>query len=206
MTSTPRAYPSASVFRRKALPARTALAVLLALALLGACAPRSAPVEERAIGQRARVEQHAQRTHAPHTSETFRPAPSLDPDMTRGASVVAKARSVIGTPYRYGGSSPSSGFDCSGLVAWVYSTHDLDLPRTASELSRAGRPVPREQIRAGDLIVFDLGRDKPSLHVAIATDDNGFIHSPSSGGRVRQDSLSDPYWTGRVQAVRRVLD
>ncbi len=121
-------------------------------------------------------------------------------------SVVAKARSVIGTPYRYGGVSPVSGFDCSGLVVWVYETHGVDLPRTTWEQTRTGRDVPAGQLLPGDIIVFKLSGRQPYLHTGIYSGEDTFIHSPRSGGRVREEFLSTPYWSGRIHAVRRVLN
>ncbi len=207
MTTTQRVSPDAAHRGHPRSGALSALAALLLLLAMSACASHRPPVEQRAIGQRNRLEQpapQAPRQGAPTPSGQG--APAGHPSFSAAESAVAKARSVVGTPYRYGGSTPAEGFDCSGLLIWIYSTHGVDLPRTSWEISRAGRAVPPSDMRPGDLVIFDLGRDKPSLHVAIATGAGTFIHSPSSGGRVREESLAEPYWARRIHAVRRVLD
>ncbi len=119
-------------------------------------------------------------------------------------SVVHSAAGMKGQPYVRGGTSPRNGFDCSGLVVWVYGKHGVDLPRTAQEQSRMGNPVPLHQLQAGDLVFFRIGR-RGSYHVGIATGRGTFIHSPKPGQRVRSESLFTSYWQQRLVAVRRVL-
>lgn len=200
---------------------RNALAALLMLLVLSACGAHRPPVEQRSIGQRTILEQPApaatpsvQIRPVPPSAKSvpdIRPAePAPDSPTHRSAStlrqsVVAKARSVIGTPYRYGGISPISGFDCSGLVVWIYETHGVDLPRTTWEQTRSGQAVSSDQMLPGDIIVFKLGGKQPYLHTGIYSGEDTFIHSPRSGGRVREESLSTPYWAKRIHAVRRVL-
>lgn len=110
--------------------------------------------------------------------------------------VVASARRVIGTPYRFGGASPQQGFDCSGLVQYSYAQAGLQAPRTAAQQKRQARPRDLEQLQPGDLVFFDT-RYKGG-HVGIFAGDGRFIHAPSSGGRVRIDQLDDPYWHRRI--------
>lgn len=200
---------------------RNALAALLMLLVLSACGAHRPPVEQRSVGQRnilerptpatppaAQIQPDPPSTKSVPEVRPAEPSPYTPPHQatsTLRQSVVAKARSVIGTPYRYGGMSPVSGFDCSGLVVWVYETHGVDLPRTTWEQTRSGQAVPSGQLLPGDIIVFKLGGKQPYLHTGIYSGENTFIHSPRSGGRVREESLSTPYWSGRIHAVRRVL-
>ncbi|PTN39105.1 C40 family peptidase [Desulfonatronum sp. SC1] len=119
-------------------------------------------------------------------------------------SVVQAALNKNGRPYARGGTSPTRGFDCSGLVVWVYGKHGLNLPRTARDQSRVGSAVPYNQLQGGDLVFFRIG-SRGAYHVGIATGRGTFIHSPRPGQRVREESLFDRYWQQRLIAVRRVL-
>jgi len=130
----------------------------------------------------------------------LRPAPPG----TLADSVVQAARSQIGVPYKRAGASPRSGFDCSGLVQWVYAQHGFSLPRTTSGLLGVGVAVPVQDLRAGDLVFFRIGKSG-TIHVGIATGQGSFIHSPKPGYRVREENLFAPYWTQRKIGVRRLL-
>jgi murein DD-endopeptidase len=109
------------------------------------------------------------------------------------SEVVALARELLGTPYRYGGHSPRQGFDCSGLVYYVHQEAGLRLPRTSYGQFKATRPVGLHHLRPGDLVFFRLKRYKIS-HVGIYIGHDQFIHAPSSGKDVTIDELSEPYW------------
>jgi len=131
-------------------------------------------------------------------------APRPAPPGTLADSVVQTARSQIGVPYQRAGASPRSGFDCSGLVQWVYAQHGFSLPRTTSELLGVGVAVPVQDLCAGDLVFFRI-RKSGTMHVGIATGQGSFIHSPKPGHRVREENLFAPYWTQRKIGVRRLL-
>lgn len=105
--------------------------------------------------------------------------------------------------YRHGGRAPKTGFDCSGFVQYVYQ-HALgvDLPDNSASQYRDGAQVARNELRTGDLVFFHI-RGKRVSHVGIYLDDGRFIHSPSTGKRVRVDELSDPYWSRRYAGARR---
>lgn len=120
-------------------------------------------------------------------------------------TVLDTARSQLGTPYHRAGRSPSTGFDCSGFVQWVYARHGVRLPRRTEDQLHVGRPVSKSQMRAGDLVFFMPSRKSSSLHVGIFDGHGGFIHSPSPGGRVREESLLAPYWRTSYYAANRVL-
>ena len=120
-------------------------------------------------------------------------------------TVVDTARSQIGVPYRSAGQSPDTGFDCSGFVQWVYARHGVRLPRRTDDQLRVGRPVSKADLRPGDLVFFMPSAKSSSLHVGIFDGHGGFIHSPSPGGRVREDNLMAPYWRTSYYAANRVL-
>jgi cell wall-associated NlpC family hydrolase len=131
------------------------------------------------------------------------PEPATPAVVDPAALLVANATAMLGQPYRYGGAQPG-GFDCSGLVAYAAARAGIYVPRTAQEQLRAGMPVRRGELRAGDLVFMHLqGKE---LHVGIAVDAQRFVHAPASGGRVRIDSLDRvPYSSGFLGA-RRVVD
>ena len=134
------------------------------------------------------------------------PLPTLEtPSHTTSRDAIVKtARSQIGAKYKNGGDSPSSGFDCSGLACWVYSQNGIALPRTTKEQIESGKAISRQDLKPGDLVVFKISAWR-GLHTGIYTGSGKFIHSPSSGKRVREDLLSDPYWQKRFSAGRRIL-
>jgi cell wall-associated NlpC family hydrolase len=115
---------------------------------------------------------------------------------------VAHAREMIGKPYRYGGDTPA-GFDCSGLVRYSYSRAGISLPRATGAQRSLATPIPVRNLRAGDLVFFDQEGKKAS-HVGLYLGDGRFVHAPSSGGRVRTDSLSADYWKKHFVDARRI--
>ncbi len=118
--------------------------------------------------------------------------------------LVIYAMSLADTPYRYGGNSASSGFDCSGFVGHVYrQTLGVSLPRTARDISRVGTPVSRSDLRPGDLVFYNTLRASFS-HVGIYIGDGKFVHSPKSGDRVRTEQMQMRYWQERFDGARRI--
>jgi cell wall-associated NlpC family hydrolase len=121
------------------------------------------------------------------------------------SDIVVQALALLGTPYRYGGTSPASGFDCSGLVRHVFSAVlERDLPRRAEEISAVGHPVSRAELQPGDLVFFNTLR-RAFSHVAIYIGDGRFVHAPAARGRVRVEGLDDRYWATRFDGARRVI-
>jgi len=120
------------------------------------------------------------------------------------AALVDNALSFIGVPYRFGGSSPASGFDCSGFVKYVFSkTFDLSLPRTAREMARGGMAVARGELQPGDLVFFNT-RGAANSHVGIYLGDSKFVHAPNPRARVRINDLDETYYRQRFDGARRV--
>jgi cell wall-associated NlpC family hydrolase len=130
-----------------------------------------------------------------------------DPGRTRGGQMDAAqaskvAASMVGKPYRYGGHHPNQGFDCSGLVYFSFRHAGLDVPRSTTEQRRLAHRVSVSGLARGDLLFFDQ-EGKRSSHVGIYLGGDRFVHAPSSGKRVRVDSLSDPYWQKHFVDARR---
>jgi hypothetical protein len=119
--------------------------------------------------------------------------------------IVKTAKSFIGLPYRWGGSSSDYGFDCSGLSMTAYHLNGLNLPRSSKEQYRAGIPVKRSQLLRGDLVFFAISTGRKVSHVGIYAGDNRFIHAPGRGKRVRVDSLSSRYFKTRYVGARTYL-
>jgi murein DD-endopeptidase len=117
--------------------------------------------------------------------------------------LVRTAKSQIGAPYRYGGKDPKTGFDCSGLVWWSYHKYGSNMPRTAQQQYKHGTEISKGDLEPGDLLYFDIGGKKPA-HVAIFTGRGRFVHAPSTGGRVREDELSNNYWKRVYYGARRI--
>ena len=111
---------------------------------------------------------------------------------------------TVGVRYHYGGASPDTGFDCSGLVAHVYErAWGLSLPRRTEEQRRIGRPVKRSDLQPGDLVFYNT-RNRPYSHVGIYLGDGNFVHAPRPGQRVRVESVESPYWRARFNGARRL--
>lgn len=120
-------------------------------------------------------------------------------------NVVMTALSLIGSPYRNGGSTPAQGFDCSGLVNYVFSeAAGARLPRTASSQAAVSRRVHRRDLREGDLVFFNT-TGRANSHVGIYIGDGRFVNAPSSGGHVRIDTLESPYFASRFNSARSVF-
>lgn len=117
------------------------------------------------------------------------------------ADIVRTARAQIGTPYRSGGAAPG-GFDCSGLVQWAYRQHGITVPRTTAQQIHAGVRIKKNELQAGDIIVF---RTSSGLHTGIYTGKGTFIHSPRTGAYVREERLHTDYWTRAYREARRIL-
>lgn len=119
--------------------------------------------------------------------------------------IVATARRFVGLPYRWGGTSVKSGFDCSGLVMAVYHLNGITLPRTSKEQYRVGKSLPKNDLSQGDLVFFDItGRNRVS-HVGIYVGAGKFIHAPGRGKTIRTDSLSNTYYAPRYKGGRSCL-
>ncbi|MGN8063005.1 C40 family peptidase [Ralstonia sp. 22111] len=133
-----------------------------------------------------------------------RGAPIHDP--SAGLEEISiEAMALVGTPYRYGGNTPDSGFDCSGLVRYVVQrAASVNLPRTAAEMGRRGTLLDRRDVASGDLVFFNT-TGQPNSHVGIYVGQNRFVHAPATGGTVRLEDMTKSYWASRYMGARRVV-
>ena len=158
---------------------------LLTVLLLSACSTKG-PVDQQAA------------TSYQQPSTAFNPAAD---------EVLFRAIGLVGTPYVWGGNTPSSGFDCSGLIGFVYQdVAGIRLPRTTQQmLQMQGQQIPRSQLQSGDIVFFaTAGRGRVS-HAGIYVGEGRFVHAPSSGGTVRLDSVNATYWNKAYLQAKRVL-
>ncbi|HEK0908767.1 TPA: C40 family peptidase, partial [Pseudomonas putida] len=165
----------------------TRFAFLSLVALLAACssrAPAPAPVAKPQI--------------------TFIDQPSSSPVAD---DVLIRAIGLVGTPYRWGGNTPDSGFDCSGLIGYVYrDAANINLPRSTREMIVMRAPtVDINSLQSGDLVFFATGGGSQVSHAGIYVGEGRFVHAPSTGGTVRLDYLSNSYWSKAYLQAKRVL-
>ena len=122
---------------------------------------------------------------------------------SQGMSIVSEASKYMGIPYRWGGTSPLTGFDCSGFVQFIFRhTLNIKLPRMPVDMSRLGSRVSREELAPGDLVFFNT-RGGKFTHVGIYVNDAQFIHAPMPGARVTMSRMDSTYYRHRfTYAVR----
>jgi cell wall-associated NlpC family hydrolase len=121
--------------------------------------------------------------------------------------ILFRAIGLVGTPYRWGGNTPAGGFDCSGLIDYIYRTATgIKLPRTSHDMASMGAHKVRKmtQLASGDLVFFDIGG--AISHVGVYVGKGRFVHAPNSGGTVRLDDIDGPYWGDHFAYGKRVLD
>jgi cell wall-associated NlpC family hydrolase len=114
------------------------------------------------------------------------------------------AKKELGTPYQWGGSSPQTGFDCSGLMQWAYHQAGVNLPRVADEQFNVGTPVSIGNLREGDLVFFRIGGGDVD-HVGMYVGNNQFLEAPRTGEDVQYANLNDPYWKSQFAGARRIV-
>lgn len=157
---------------------------VLGLLLLAACSSR-APIQEVA-------------------KPDIPPASAFNPVAD---DVLFRAIGLVGTPYVWGGNTPSSGFDCSGLIGFVYQdVAGIRLPRTTQQMMQMqGQKVSRQQLQSGDIVFFSTAGNGRVSHAGIYVGEGRFVHAPSSGGTVRLDSVNAIYWNKAYLQAKRVL-
>ena len=114
------------------------------------------------------------------------------------------ALGLVDVPYRYGGNNPKGGFDCSGLIVYVYNKAvGIKLPRTIQLMSSQGKSIEGQSPAPGDLVFFNTTGEKYS-HAGIYVGQGRFVHAPSAGGTVRLDYITSPYWAAKFTEARRI--
>jgi cell wall-associated NlpC family hydrolase len=135
--------------------------------------------------------------------------PARAPNGATGTAndVLFRAIALVGTPYRWGGNTPDSGFDCSGLVDYIYrNAAGLSLPHSSREMSQLSGERVRQmtELMSGDLVFF--GGSGGISHVGVYVGKGRFVHAPNSGGTVRLDDIDGPYWRDHFEFGKRLLD
>ena len=143
------------------------------------------------------------------------PAPVVQPRITYSQpegspladDVLMRAIGLVGTPYRWGGNTPDSGFDCSGLIGYVYrDAAGISLPRSTREMIVMRAPtVDVNSLQSGDLVFFATGGGSQVSHAGIYVGEGRFVHAPRTGGTVRLDYLSNSYWSKAYLQAKRVI-
>jgi cell wall-associated NlpC family hydrolase len=124
----------------------------------------------------------------------------------RRSDITFFALGLIDTGYRFGGKNPEAGFDCSGMVAYVFrEAAGIRVSGSAADIAKRGREIDKQELQAGDLVFFNtLGR--PYSHVGIYIGDGRFVHAPSTNGKVRIDRMDNKYWAKRFEVARGYLN
>lgn len=139
---------------------------------------------------------HHPKTKTHTTARTVQPVRIGNIDRTQGSQeLMLHSMGLVGTPYRWGGSSTATGFDCSGMIQFVYKNAlGVSLPRTARDMAAASRKIPDNQLKAGDLVFFNTGGSSQYSHVGLYIGNGEFIHAPSSSKTIKTEKLSSPYY------------
>lgn len=132
------------------------------------------------------------------------PEPVVSRSGSRSAETALRtAQGLVGLPYAWGGTSPETGFDCSGFIWYISQQAGVEMPRTSQEMFEVGTSVPLEELRAGDLVFFETYAPGAS-HVGIYDGNGGFVHAQSAETGVKVTSLDNPWWSSRYLGARRV--
>ena len=145
---------------------------------------------------------------APTTVEALPPPlPQPLPATSLSVALIQTALTLVGTPYRFGGESPDTGFDCSGFVGYVMRQHSVFIPRTVVEQFQAGKSVAQADVQPGDLVFFStVGPGATHVGIVISTSARWeFVHAPADGSSVRVERFDTGYWQQRWIGARRVF-
>ena len=186
-------------FQKRVFGVKAALILLLALACFLPACKKSANDN----GSHDLSAALSKSSSKPNTEET-----SSDLTVKGGLAekVLLTAYSQVGARYRFGGTNPQAGFDCSGFTRWVYAQNGIDLPRSSSEQFQIGRPVAKEDVKPGDLLIYKRYRNSKATHVGIYVGNGKYIHSPSKGKTVQENEAFTGSAGARFLGARRVFD
>lgn len=180
-----------------------ALVSALVINPLSADEPKaSAPAALENVGDSPSVERDAD--GKPHKTVASTPARKVATDYAPAQNLLLSAMSLIGVKYKWGGSTPEAGLDCSGFVNYVFKNSlNIALPRTAFGMSAMGDNIEKDELKPGDLVFFNTLKRRFS-HVGIYLGDGRFIHSPRKGRSVEIVDINQKYWATRFDGARRM--
>ena len=189
-------------FQKRVFGVKAALVLLLALVCFLPACKKSAD-DNGSHDLSAALSKNTSSTNAANNAE------SADDLIVNGGlteKVLLTAYSQLGARYQFGGTSPQAGFDCSGFTRWVYAQNGIKLPRSSSEQFRIGRPVAKEDVKPGDLLIYKRYRNSKATHVGIYVGDGKYIHSPSKGKTVHETEAFTGSAGARFLGARRVFE
>ena len=146
----------------------------------------------------------------PDVRRTTRPGGTVDNTSHIRTDLVQHAQELLNTRYQWGGNRPNEGFDCSGLVVYLYQNAGLDnIARVSRDQAKQGKEVRRQQARPGDLVFYKKSAAGKVFHVSVVVEatptELWVIHATSSRGVIREDVLASPYWRPKIYQVRNVF-
>ena len=154
------------------------------------------------------------RTQRPRPPRAAKPVPrnketASGPTAVVRNTLVSKAEAYLGVRYKYGGNTPTEGFDCSGFVKYLYNGEGLSIQRVSRDQAKEGRPIDPATAKAGDLVFFRRGANQPVFHVsmivAAAPGELWVIHPTSSRGVIRENILASSYWRPKIYTVKDLI-
>ncbi|HSC79804.1 MAG TPA: C40 family peptidase, partial [Chitinolyticbacter sp.] len=141
----------------------------------------------------------------PNKPKPSTPTPSISQitvDSAQRQEVLLYALGLLDVGYQFGGKNPEAGLDCSGMVRFIYQNAvGVNLPHNAAQIARLARPIARAELAAGDLVFFNT-QGRPFSHVGIYLGDGRFVHAPSSGGKIKVETLEKRYFAERFEGGR----
>lgn len=185
--------------------AQQSVPALVETGSLAAATPTAAPLSAPAISDEIQLPARAGLFAAASSQPAQQPADASSAPAGRIQSLIQHALALLGTPYRWGGTG-TDGFDCSGLVGYVFrSALGIELPRVSTQMANSGQLITdRANLSPGDLVFFGTHHGKRVDHVGIYVGDGRFLHAPRTGRDVTVSSLESGYWSDKYMEARRV--
>ncbi|OGR11844.1 MAG: hypothetical protein A2277_02765 [Desulfobacterales bacterium RIFOXYA12_FULL_46_15] len=143
--------------------------------------------------------------HMPPDLPQHQPYDSFNKQLSQRKIIAQYAINSLGMPYKWGGQSPETGFDCSGLIVYTHQMADIIIPRTANAQFENGRVITLQNLQIADLVFFKDLRGNKDYHVGIYMGDGRFIHAPGRGRNITYDFLNAPYFIDHFIGARSYL-
>lgn len=197
-------FRSASLLRHFRLLSVASCVILAGCATQNESYSLADPESSLLIGDRSHRDQYLANVRSDPLGAYLSAHDKVSRPHTQPRALASTALNYLGIKYRFGGDTPSSGFDCSGLVRYAAEKSlGLKLPRRSAEMARLGESIKRNELERGDLVFFNT-RGQRFSHVGIYLGEGKFVHAPSSGSKVRVESMNIAYWQKRYNGARRL--